>query len=119
GPIDDDASLADWPIAYGDLEPFYADAERLVGVAGDASANPYAAWRSGPYPMPPGPPMYGATLSTAAAERLGYHPYPAPTGVNSVPYGGGRRATTAGSAPSTAAPYTPRAIPWRRSSGLC
>ena len=32
--------------------------------------------------------MYGATLSAAAAERLGYHPYPAPTGVNSVPYGG-------------------------------
>jgi gluconate 2-dehydrogenase alpha chain len=32
--------------------------------------------------------MYGAVLTTAAAERLGYHPYPAPTGVNSVPYDG-------------------------------
>jgi gluconate 2-dehydrogenase alpha chain len=30
--------------------------------------------------------MFGATKSTAAAERLGYHPYPAPSAVNSVPY---------------------------------
>jgi gluconate 2-dehydrogenase alpha chain len=87
GPIED-AALADWPLTYDDLEPFYADAERLVGVAGDADANPFAAPRSGPYPMPPGAPMYGATLSAAAAERLGYHPYPAPTGANSVPYDG-------------------------------
>jgi choline dehydrogenase-like flavoprotein len=88
GPVDDDASLADWPLAYDELEPFYAEAERLIGVAGDAGPNPHAAWRSGPYPMPPGPPMYAATLSAAAAERLGYHPYPAPTGANSVPYAG-------------------------------
>ena len=88
GPVGTDAALADWPLTYDELEPFYADAERLVGVAGDAGANPFAAWRSGPYPMPPGAPMYGATLSTAAAERLGYHPYPAPTGANSVPYDG-------------------------------
>ncbi|MBV9283870.1 MAG: GMC family oxidoreductase [Acidimicrobiia bacterium] len=87
GPIDG-AALADWPLTYDDLEPFYAEAESLVGVAGVAGANPFAAPRSGPYPMPPGAPMYGATLSAAAAERLGYHPYPAPTGANSVPYGG-------------------------------
>jgi gluconate 2-dehydrogenase alpha chain len=30
--------------------------------------------------------MFGATKSVAAAERLGYHPYPAPSAVNSVPY---------------------------------
>ena len=87
GPVDGTA-LADWPLTYDDLEPFYAEAERLVGVAGDAGANPFAAPRSAPYPMPPGAPMYGATLSAAAAERLGYHPYPAPTGANSVPYAG-------------------------------
>ncbi len=85
GPIAD-ATIADWPLSYDDLEPFYADAERLIGVAGLAGANPFAAWRSGEYPMPPGPPMYGATVTAAAAERLGYHPYPGPTGCNSVPY---------------------------------
>lgn len=87
GPVDG-AEVVDWPIGYDELEPFYAEAERLVGVAGDAAANPFASWRSGPYPMPPGADMYVATLTTAAAARLGYHPYPAPTGANSVPYDG-------------------------------
>jgi gluconate 2-dehydrogenase alpha chain len=85
GPVDG-ASVADWPIAYADLEPAYAEAERLIGVAGDAGANPFAAWRSGSYPMPPGAPMYGALVSSAAAAEMGWHPYPAPTAVNSVPY---------------------------------
>ena len=87
GPIEG-ASIVDWPIGYDEMEPYYAEAERLVGVAGEAGANPFAPWRSGPYPMPPGAPMYCAVLTTAAAERLGYHPYPAPTAVNSVPYDG-------------------------------
>ncbi len=83
-----DAHVADWPLTYDDLEPWYAMVERAVGVAGTAGANPFAAPRSGPFPMPSGAPMYGATLSSAAAERLGYHPYPAPTAANSVPYDG-------------------------------
>ena len=57
-------------------------------MAGDHTGNPFAAWRSGPYPMPPGADMFLATLTVPAAERLGYHPYRAPTGVNSVPYDG-------------------------------
>ena len=87
GPVDG-AEVEDWPVDYEELEPWYAAAERAVGVAGDAGANPFASWRSGPYPMPPGAPMYGATISAAAAERLGLHPYPAPTAANSVPYDG-------------------------------
>jgi gluconate 2-dehydrogenase alpha chain len=84
----DGADVVDWPIEYVDLEPHYAVMERTIGVAGLAGANPFAAWRSGPYPMRPGPDMFGAVLSTAAAQRYGLHPYPAPTGVNSVPYDG-------------------------------
>ena len=38
--------------------------------------------------MPAGPDMYCAILTAAAAARLGYHPYRAPTGVNSVTYDG-------------------------------
>lgn len=87
GPIDA-AAVEDWPLTYEDLEPHYAEVERLVGVAGTAGANPFAAWRSGPYPMPSGAPMYGAVLSSAAAERHGLHPYPAPTAANSVAYDG-------------------------------
>ncbi|MGP0030971.1 MAG: GMC oxidoreductase [Acidimicrobiales bacterium] len=84
----DGAHVDDWPVTYDELEPFYAEVERAIGVAGRAGANPFAAWRSGPYPMPPGPPMYGAVLSSAAATRLGLHPYAAPTAANSVAYDG-------------------------------
>jgi gluconate 2-dehydrogenase alpha chain len=82
------AHVDDWPLSYEELEPFYAEVEGAIGVAGEAGANPFAAWRSGPYPMPPGAPMYGAVLSSAAAERIGLHPYAAPTAANSVAYDG-------------------------------
>ena len=82
------SEVADWPLDYDELEPFYAEAERLIGVAGDHTGNPFAAWRSGPYPMPPGADMFLTTLTVPAAEQLGYHPYRAPTGANSVPYDG-------------------------------
>jgi choline dehydrogenase-like flavoprotein len=87
GPVDG-ADVVDWPLDYAELEPCYAEAERVVGVAGDHTANPFAAWRSGPYPMPPGPDMFCAVLTSEAATALGYHPYRAPTGVNSVEYDG-------------------------------
>ena len=49
GPIDG-ADVVDWPVDYDEMEPYYAEAERLVGVAGDAGANPFAEWRVGPVP---------------------------------------------------------------------
>jgi choline dehydrogenase-like flavoprotein len=82
------AHVDDWPLTYDELEPYYTEVEKAIGVAGRAGANPFAAWRSGPYPMPPGAPMYGALLSSAAAERVGLHPYEAPTAANSVAYDG-------------------------------
>ncbi len=91
GPVEG-AAVDDWPITYDDVEPYYAEVERSIGVAGEADpakgGNPFAEWRSGPYPMPPGADMFGTTLSVPAAERLGLHPYRAPTGANSVPYDG-------------------------------
>ncbi len=82
------ADVRDWPINYDDLEPHYAAVERIIGVAGDRFANPFAAWRSTDYPMAPGRDMEMALVSGAAAERAGLHPYRAPTGANSVPYDG-------------------------------
>lgn len=87
GPVEG-AAVADWPVSYDDLEPHYAAVERGFGVAGDDTGNPFAAPRSSPFPMPPGEDMPTAAISAAAAERLGLHPYRAPTGVNSVPYDG-------------------------------
>lgn len=42
----------DWPIGYEELEPFYAQAEAELGVAGDDSDD-LGSPRSGRYPMPP------------------------------------------------------------------
>jgi len=87
GPVDG-ADVRDWPLGYDDLEPHYAAVERAFGVAGEDGANPFAAWRSGPFPMPPGDDMPMALVSAKAAERAGLHPYRAPTGINSVAYDG-------------------------------
>lgn len=86
GPMDG-ALIEDWPFGYDELEPHYAAVEKAFGVAGEET-NPFAVKRNEPFPMPPGPDMPFALVSGAAAERLGLHPYRAPTGVNSVDYDG-------------------------------
>ena len=84
--VPEGSSLADWPLDYDDLEPYYDRAEWEVGVAGDSHA-PCAPRRRG-YPMPPVPDNPQRPLLRAAAERLGWHAFPAPLLVNSVPYNG-------------------------------
>lgn len=95
------ANLADWPLTYRELEPFYARAERDFGVAGTAGANPFETPRCLPaggaaYPLPPHPPRRGALHFEAAARRLGLHPFPLPVAINSQPYGGRPRCTWGG-----------------------
>ncbi|VVQ12446.1 GMC oxidoreductase [Pseudomonas fluorescens] len=41
-----------WPISYADLEPWYAEAEKLYRVHGLAGVDPSEPWRSGPFPQP-------------------------------------------------------------------
>ncbi|MBZ0254310.1 MAG: GMC family oxidoreductase, partial [Candidatus Methylomirabilis sp.] len=83
------ASFADWPFDYDELEPYYAAAERLSGVQGVTGADPFAAPRSGPYPMETfGPRMYVDHVLSAGAEKLGLHPFPYPTAANARDYGG-------------------------------
>jgi choline dehydrogenase-like flavoprotein len=41
-----------WPISYQDLEPYYAQAERLYLVHGEAGEDPTEPPRSGPFPYP-------------------------------------------------------------------
>jgi choline dehydrogenase-like flavoprotein len=44
-----------WPIGYGDLEPYYSEAEALYKVHGAPDGDPSEPSRSGPYPHPPLP----------------------------------------------------------------
>src|SRR3954465_15554063 len=41
-----------WPLSYADLEPYYAEAERIYLVHGQAGEDPTEPPRSGPFPYP-------------------------------------------------------------------
>jgi gluconate 2-dehydrogenase alpha chain len=84
-------TLADWPMSYEELEPYYTLLEHEIGIAGDET-NPFIT-RSKPLPMPPMRPFRLGELFREATKRIGLHAHPVAAGVNTVPYRG-RPATT-------------------------
>jgi choline dehydrogenase-like flavoprotein len=79
------ANLADWPITYADLEPYYSKVEWDIGVSGLANATPFDPPRSKPYPMPPLPVKGCGVVFERGARKLGWHPFPAPLAILSEP----------------------------------
>ncbi len=81
------AELADWPITYDELEPYYTKVDWEIGVSGQAGA-----WgeprRSRPYPVPPLPVKSSGVLFERATKKLGWHPFPAPMAILSRPHNG-------------------------------
>lgn len=76
----------DWPISYEDLEPYYSEAEKEMGVAG-GDDNPFASARSADFPMPAFPFGYEDRMVADAGEALGIRFHSMPQARNSVPYG--------------------------------
>ena len=64
----------DWPIGYGDLEPYYCEAEKLVGVAGPRNLPDRP--MSSPYPLPPHKLSYASQFIEKGCKKLGYPIYP-------------------------------------------
>lgn len=99
GPIEG-AQVADWPIGYADLLPFYEEVERRVGVQGDRDKMPLRTLTQSPrrsqFPMPPNPMPYVGTLLAEAASRAGFETYPQPAAVNSRRYKGRPACTSCG-----------------------
>ena len=87
GAIPEGSTLADWPFTYEDLEPFYDLVEWEIGVGGE-DANPFDGPRSRPHPMPALRATGWAELLGDAASRLGWHPFLAPSAINSEPFDG-------------------------------
>lgn len=81
------SSVADWPITYADLEPYYTKVEWEIGVSGLAG-NPFEPPRTKGYPLPPLPIKSEGVLLERAAKKLGYTPWPAPMAILSRPYKG-------------------------------
>ena len=80
--------LEDWPFTYEELEPFYAEAERELGVSGAAGADPFEGPRSTPYPLPPLSAHPFASRVEAACKSRGLHPFPTPRAIVSQEYDG-------------------------------
>ena len=76
------ADFDGWPLSYEDLEPWYGEAERLLGVHGTAGADPVEPPRSGPYPYASPPLSAPAERIHAAGRRLGLRPFPLPLAIN-------------------------------------
>jgi choline dehydrogenase-like flavoprotein len=85
GPVHD-ANLADWPITYEELSPFYDEIEERIGVQGDLARIPAATLAQAPrtreFPLPPNPPMLAGSLLANGAAQLGYAAYPVPMAVH-------------------------------------
>ncbi len=80
------SSLADWPITYDDLEPYYTKVDWEIGVSG--APGPNDPRRSRPYPMPPLPIKPTGALVEIGAKKLGWTSQVAPMAIASRPYRG-------------------------------
>lgn len=83
-------SGAEWPYRYADLEPFYDDAERVLGVAGSTGEDPTEPRRAQPYPQPPAPLAALSRRIADSARTLGLTPFRLPLAINYT--NGARRA---------------------------
>ena len=85
GPIEG-ANVVDWPIDYGDLEPYYDMVERLVGVSGKVQAHANAEPRSSSdFPFPPTLEHPISQRIDRAAAALGFHTLRVPRAILSQP----------------------------------
>ena len=80
-----DGVADDWPIDYGDLEPFYAENDRITGVSGLAGDPAYPAKQSLMPPLPMG--KSGQKLAEGF-NQLGWHWWPSDSAIATQPYNG-------------------------------
>jgi choline dehydrogenase-like flavoprotein len=77
----------DWPISYDELDPFYQEAEEIMGISGEqgpAELDP----RSKPFPLPALPLSYNLIQLREWAAKAGIPMWSQPSAKNSVPYHG-------------------------------
>jgi len=79
------ANTVDWPISYKDLEPYYAKAEKIVGISGRVVKHPFQETRSTPdFPYYPTSEHVISSWFDAACEKEGFYSIPTPRAV--LPY---------------------------------
>ena len=82
--VPEGSSLADWPIDYDELAPWYDRAEWEIGVAGTQTGDPNGGARLRDLPMPPLPGFGTRAALGRGAEKLGLSTIAPPLTLNSV-----------------------------------
>ncbi len=89
------STVEDWPLSLEELEPYYDQVEREIGVSGkagnlsgkiDARGNIFEGARRREYPMPPLRSTGFTAMMADAARTVGWHPFAGPAAINSRPY---------------------------------
>lgn len=81
GPIEG-ANIADWPITYDEMEPFYEKVERIVGVSGKVVPHDNLEPRSTEdFPYPPLQENIFSSWLDNAAKNIDYQVFPTPRGI--------------------------------------
>ena len=80
--------MADWPLSYEELEPYYTQAEWEMGISGQRVNSPFFAPMSKDYPVPAVPLKSSGALLKTAASRLGLTVVPGPLAIITKPYMG-------------------------------
>ncbi len=81
------ANIADWPISYQDLEPYYAKVEKIVGISGRIIAHPFQEPRSTPdFPFPPLQENYVSKIIDDTCAQLNFNSVPVARAILSQPH---------------------------------
>jgi len=76
------ANIADWPITYDDLEPYYTKVEQLVGISGKVVSHKFLEPRSTPdFPYPPLQENIVSSWIDQAAAKLNIQTIPLPRAI--------------------------------------
>jgi choline dehydrogenase-like flavoprotein len=82
------ANVADWPITYDELEPYYTAVEEAMGISGETPTDPREPKRSKPFPLPPLNVTGPGVLLEIGSKKLGWNSKAAPMAILSQPYKG-------------------------------
>lgn len=84
------ANIADWPISYDELEPYYDMVDNVVGVSGKVVEHPHLEPHKTDYPYPPIAEHPISAWIDKTATGIGFHPIPVPRAILSRPAMGRR-----------------------------
>ena len=86
--VPEGSSLADWPIGYEDVEPYYEKVEWEIGIFGDCKTMTHLPEYKEDYPMPPVSLPKKSRVLQAGLDGLDWQSLKVPRLINSVPYNG-------------------------------